>query len=68
MDGNALIIAFSCENGYEVQSDFAIKIDSRYGGNTKYFANIMDLIGNEEVISIDFDRHPKGILEAYLLR
>ena len=41
---------------YETQPDVIIEIGSRYGGSTKYFANLMDLIEKGEVISIDMDR------------
>jgi len=41
---------------YEVQPDVLIEIGSRYGGSTKYFADIMGILGKGEVLSIDMDR------------
>ncbi|RZB38064.1 MAG: hypothetical protein SRB2_00410 [Desulfobacteraceae bacterium Eth-SRB2] len=41
---------------YEVQPHVVIEIGSRYGGSTKYFADIMGILGKGEVVSIDMDR------------
>jgi len=41
---------------YEVSPDVVIEIGSKYGGSTKYFANLLDLLGKGIVISIDIDR------------
>lgn len=41
---------------YEIKPDVIVEIGSRYGGSTKYFAQLLDLIGNGIVISIDLDR------------
>jgi cephalosporin hydroxylase len=41
---------------YEVQPDVLVEIGSRYGGSTKYFADIMSILGKGKVISIDIDR------------
>lgn len=41
---------------YEVQPDVIVEIGSRYGGSTKYFANLLDILGKGMVISIDIDR------------
>ncbi len=38
---------------YEVQPDVVVEIGSRYGGSTKYFADLLEIIGNGMVISID---------------
>ena len=40
---------------YEIQPDIIIEIGSKYGGSTKYFANLLDLLGKGMVISIDID-------------
>lgn len=41
---------------YEVKPDVIIEIGSKFGGSTKYFANLMDLMGRGQVISIDINR------------
>jgi cephalosporin hydroxylase len=41
---------------YEIQPDVIVEIGSKYGGSTKYFANLLDIIGKGIVISIDNDR------------
>ena len=41
---------------HEVQPDVIVEIGSRYGGGTKYFANLLDILGKGMVISIDIDR------------
>jgi cephalosporin hydroxylase len=41
---------------YEVQPDVIVEIGSRYGGGTKYLANLLDMLGKGMVISIDIDR------------
>lgn len=41
---------------YEIQPDVVVEIGSNYGGSTKYFANLLDIIGKGTVISIDIDR------------
>jgi cephalosporin hydroxylase len=41
---------------YEVQPDIIVEIGSKYGGSTKYFANLLDIIGKGMLISIDIDR------------
>jgi len=41
---------------YEIQPDVIVEIGSRYGGSTKYFANLSDLLNKGTVISIDTDR------------
>ena len=41
---------------YEVKPDVIVEIGSNYGGGTKYFADLLDLIGKGIVISIDMDR------------
>ena len=41
---------------HEVQPDVIIEIGSRYGGGTKYLANLLDMLGKGMVISIDIDR------------
>jgi cephalosporin hydroxylase len=41
---------------YDVQPDVIVEIGSRYGGSTKYFANLLDLIGKGVVVSIDINR------------
>ncbi len=41
---------------YEIQPDVVVEIGSRYGGSTKYFADLLEIIGNGTVISIDPDR------------
>ncbi len=41
---------------YEIQPDVIIEIGSGYGGSTKYFANLLDIIDKGKVISIDIDR------------
>lgn len=38
---------------YEVKPDVIVEIGSRYGGSTKYFANLLDIIDKGMVISID---------------
>ncbi|QTA80407.1 Cephalosporin hydroxylase family protein [Desulfonema limicola] len=38
---------------YEVQPDVIVEIGSRYGGSTKYFANLLDILDKGMVISID---------------
>lgn len=41
---------------YEVKPDVIIEIGSREGGTTLYFANLLDLLGKGQVISIEIDR------------
>lgn len=41
---------------HEVQPDVIIEIGSRYGGSTKYLANLLDMLDKGMVISIDIDR------------
>ena len=41
---------------YEVQPDVIVEIGSRYGGGTKYLANLLDMLGKGMVISINIDR------------
>ena len=41
---------------HEVQPDVIVEIGSRYGGGTKYFADLLDILGKGMVISIDIDR------------
>jgi cephalosporin hydroxylase len=41
---------------YEVKPDIIIEIGSAEGGSTLYFANLFDLLGKGQVISIDIDR------------
>jgi cephalosporin hydroxylase len=41
---------------YEIQPDVIVEIGSKYGGSTKYFANLLDILGKGMVISIDIDR------------
>jgi cephalosporin hydroxylase len=41
---------------YEVQPDVIVEIGSRYGGGTKYLADLLDMLGKGMVISIDVDR------------
>lgn len=41
---------------YEVQPEVIIEIGSGYGGSTKYFANLLDILGKGRLISIDIER------------
>jgi len=41
---------------YEIQPDVIVEIGSGYGGSTKYFAHLLDIIDKGKVISIDKDR------------
>ncbi len=41
---------------YEIKPDMIIEIGSAEGGSTLYFANLLDLIGKGNIISIDIDR------------
>ena len=41
---------------YEVKPDIIIEIGSAQGGSTLYLANLLDIIGKGEVISVDIDR------------
>lgn len=41
---------------YEVKPDVIIEIGSKYGGSTRYLANLLDLLDNGIIISIDIDR------------
>jgi cephalosporin hydroxylase len=41
---------------YEVKPDIIIEIGSRYGGSTRYFADLLVLLGKGKVVSIDIDR------------
>ena len=53
---------------FEVKPDVVVEIGSRFGGSTKFFANMLDIIGKGEVISIDNHRadfkltHPRLVL------
>ena len=38
---------------YEVKPDIIVEIGSRYGGSTKFFADLLQIMGNGTVISID---------------
>jgi cephalosporin hydroxylase len=41
---------------YSVKPDVIVEIGSYAGGSTLYFANLLDIIGNGMVISVDIDR------------
>ncbi len=41
---------------HEVKPDVIVEIGSRYGGSTRYFADLLDIMGNGVVLSIDIDR------------
>jgi len=41
---------------HEVKPDIIIEIGSKFGGGTKYLANLLDIIDKGMVISIDIDR------------
>ena len=41
---------------YEIKPEIIVEIGSAEGGGTLYLANLLDLIGNGKVISIDIDR------------
>lgn len=41
---------------YSIQPDIILEIGSSYGGSTRYFANLLELIGKGTVISVDIDR------------
>jgi cephalosporin hydroxylase len=41
---------------YEVQPDVVVEIGSAEGGSTLFLANLLDLLGNGSVVSIDIDR------------
>jgi cephalosporin hydroxylase len=41
---------------YEVRPDVVIEIGSAYGGSTRYLADLLDLLQNGIVVSIDIDR------------
>ena len=38
---------------FDVKPDIVVEIGSRYGGSTLFFANLLDIMGNGQVISID---------------
>lgn len=38
---------------HEIRPDVVVEIGSQYGGSTKYFADLLDLMGNGMVISVD---------------
>ncbi len=40
---------------YEVKPDFVIEIGNAEGGSTKFLANMLDLLGQGEVIAVDID-------------
>ena len=52
---------------WEVQPEVIVEIGSKYGGSTLFLANILDIIGRGQVISIETDRssydveHPRII-------
>lgn len=52
---------------YDVQPDVIVEIGSKFGGSTKYFANLLDLLDKGQVISVDINRkhydfeHPRVI-------
>ncbi len=39
-----------------MKPDIIVEIGSRYGGSTRYFADLLDIMGNGVVLSIDIDR------------
>ncbi|HDM08894.1 MAG TPA: cephalosporin hydroxylase [Desulfobacteraceae bacterium] len=41
---------------HEIKPDVVIEIGSAYGGSTRYLADLLDLLGNGMVVSIDIDR------------
>jgi cephalosporin hydroxylase len=41
---------------YEVKPDVIVEIGSAEGGSSLYFANLLDLLGKGQVVSIDIDR------------
>jgi cephalosporin hydroxylase len=53
---------------HEVQPDVIVEIGSRYGGSTKFFADMLELCGKGAVISIDPERseytleHPRVVV------
>lgn len=38
---------------FEVKPDIVVEIGSRFGGSTQFFANLLDIMGHGQVISID---------------
>ncbi len=52
---------------WEVQPEIIVEIGSKYGGSTLFLANMLDLIGRGQVISIEIDRssydvtHPRVV-------
>jgi len=41
---------------YEIKPDVIVEIGSAEGGSSLYFANLLDLLGKGQVVSIDIDR------------
>lgn len=41
---------------HEVRPEVIVEIGSRYGGSTKFFADLLDILGRGIVVSIDIDR------------
>ncbi len=41
---------------YEVRPDVIVEIGSKFGGSTRYFADLLELMKNGTVVSIDIDR------------
>lgn len=52
---------------HEVRPDVVVEIGSQYGGSTKYFADLLDLMGHGEVISIDPHREEYGLTHKRVL-
>lgn len=52
---------------HEVRPDVVVEIGSQYGGSTRYFADLLDLIDNGKVISIDPHREEYGLKHKRVL-
>lgn len=50
---------------YETRPEIIIEIGNKFGGNTLFLANLLDLLGNGQIIGVDIDhsefqpRHPR---------
>jgi cephalosporin hydroxylase len=52
---------------YEVEPDVIVEIGSQYGGSTKYFADLLDLMGHGMVISVDPHREEYDLVHERVI-
>ncbi|MFZ7110515.1 MAG: CmcI family methyltransferase [Desulfatiglandales bacterium] len=52
---------------HDVRPDVVVEIGSRFGGSTKYFADLLELLGNGVVVSIDPHREEYSLVHERVI-